>query len=608
MKKPFTPNLHTKPEDFSPEEKNKLASNGMRGTLKEEFNDFTKPDLTWEAEALAKSCGVYLEFNRAKTGEEKDWMYLIRVGIPGGGPINRKQWQLFDELSEKYAVDPHGISSLRLTTRQNIQFHWVKKPGVLDIIKTLAEHDMKSINGCGDNTRNVMACPLGNHSDIFDATKWSQKIADYFQLPLAPFMEVFAIDPQYMRKPEQSFAYGENLLNRKFKIGFSSVYRDEKTGKIIADNCVEMRTNDMGVAPIVDAASGKVTKFQVYVGGGQGERNGKPGLATLALPLCIVTEAQLLKTMDAVVKVHQEWGDRQNRVWARLKYVIKKMGVEWYREQVQKLVDFPLGAPDNNYDYGARHLHYGWHTQPNNGLLTYGAFIETGRITDASPNGKLKSMIRDLMNSYDIELMVTPNQDLLFTNIPVNAKEEFENKMKSYGYGVRNGKPYSKLRTLSGACVGRDTCRLTYTDSERFEPELIDELEKLGWSDMAESIGVTGCERQCFRPGTKTIGLVGSGLDRYMFKLFGDETAKFQGKPLMTADGEQMYLRSIPREQVTIIIDALFKFYKANAKPNEGMGDYHRRIGADALIAHLKENPVTTAMMQKPFPADCVME
>ncbi len=606
MKKPFTPDLDTKPENFSPEEKNKLASNGMRGTLGEEFRDFAKPDISWEAEQLAKSCGVYLEFNRAITGTEKDWMYLIRVGIPGGGPISRKQWHLFDELSSTYAIDPQGVSSLRLTTRQNIQFHWVKKPGVLAIVKTLAEHNMKSINGCGDNTRNVMACPLGHHSDIFNGTQWSQKIADYFQLPLAPFMEIFAIDPQYMHQPQESFAYGPNLLNRKFKIGFSSAYRDEKTGQIVVDNCVELLTNDMGIAPIIE--NGKVTRFQIYVGGGQGERNGKPGLATLAQPLAIVTEAQLLKTMDAVVQVHQQWGDRQNRVWARLKYVIKKMGMAWYREQVQKLVDFPLAAADLNYDYGPRHLHYGWHKQPDNGLLTYGAFIETGRITDASSNGKLKTMVRDLMNEYPIELMVTPNQDLLFTNIPVNAKAEFENKMKSYGYGQRDGKPYSKLRTLSGACVGRDTCRLTYTDSERFEPELIDELEKLGWADMAESIGVTGCERQCFRPGTKTIGLVGSGLDRYMFKLFGDETAKFQGRPLMTSDGEQMYLRSIPREQVTIIIDALFKFYKLNAKAGEGMGAYHRRIGAEAIIAYLKENPATTAMMQKPFPADCVME
>lgn len=605
MKKPFTPNLHTKPEDFSPEEKNKLASNGLRGTLKEEFRDFEKPDLSWEAEALAKSCGIYLEFNRALTGTEKDWMYLIRVGIPGGGPINRKQWQLFDELSEKYARDPQGVSSLRLTTRQNIQFHWVKKPGVLDIVKTLAEHDMKSINGCGDNTRNVMACPLGHHSDIFDATKWSQKIADYFQLPLAPFMEIFAIDPNYMRKPEESFAYGPNILNRKFKIGFSSVYRDEKTGKILPDNCVELLTNDMGVAPIVE--NGQVSKFQIYVGGGQGERNGKPSLATLAQPLCIVSEAQLLKTMDAVVKVHQEWGDRQNRVWARLKFVIKKMGLAWYREQVQKLVDFPLGDPNPNHDYGARHLHFGWHIQPDNGLLTYGAFIETGRISDASPNGKLKTMIRDLMNKYPIELMVTPNQDLLFTNIPVESKKDFEADLKKYQYGQRNGKAYSKLRTLSGACVGRDTCRLTYTDSERFEPELIDELEKLGWGDMAESIGVTGCERQCFRPATKTIGLVGSGLDRYMFKLFGDETAKFQGQPLIASNGEDLYLRSIPREDVVVVIDTLFKFYKANSKPNEGLGEFHRRIGADAIIAHLKATAATAPLMEKPFNTDCII-
>lgn len=164
------------------------------------------------------------------------------------------------------------------------------------------------------------------------------------------------------------------------------------------------------------------------------------------------------------------------------------------------------------------------------------------------------------------------------------------------------------MRILSGACVGRDTCRLTYTDSERFEPILIDELEKLGWGDMCESIGVTGCERQCFRPATKTIGLVGSGLDRYMFKLFGSETAKFQGKPLMTADGEQMYLRSIPREDVAIVIDALFKFYKTTSKPAEGLGEFHRRIGADALIAHLKDNPATSALMEKPFPANCVIE
>ncbi len=605
MKKPFTPNFKTPPEAFCPEELNKLKSNGIRGTLAAEFRDFAKPDLSWEAEQLAKSHGVYLEFNRAVTGEEKDWIYMIRISVPGGGPISREQWNLFDELSEKYSVDPEGHTSIRLTNRQNVQFHWVKKPGVLPIVKSLAEKGLNSLNGCGDNTRNVMGCPLSRGSDIFDANQLARKVADYFQLPLDPYIEIFAIDPKYIRRPEDSFAYGPGLLNRKFKIAVSAVHRDPSTGKLIPDNCVEMLTNDMAVAPIVE--NGTVGKFQIYIGGGQGERNAKLAMAALGQPLAIVTENQLLKTMDAVVQVHQEWGDRQNRFWARIKYVVKKMGIAWYREQVSQKVGFPLGQPDPHHDYGRRHLHFGWHAQAN-GLLTYGAFIENGRLTDQSPNGRLKTMIREIVNQYPVDLMITPNQDLLFTNLPASAKNAFEDELKTYGYGQRDGKVYSTLRLNSGACVGRDTCRLTYTDSEKFEPFLIDELENLGWGDMAESIGITGCERQCFRPATKTIGLVGSGMDRYQFKLFGDESARFQGKPLIASGGEQMYLRSVPRDQVPVVIDALFKFHKTHAKAGEGVGDFHRRIGADAIIAHLKENPATTALMEKPFNTDCVLE
>ena len=133
-------------------------------------------------------------------------------------------------------------------------------------------------------------------------------------------------------------------------------------------------------------------------------------------------------------------------------------------------------------------------------------------------------------------------------------------------------------------------------------------MEQLGWGDLKESIGITGCERQCFRPATKTIGLVGSGVDRYQFKLFGDESARFQGKPLISSDGEEMYLRSVPREGVAVVIDALFKFYQKNRKTNEGLGAFHRRVGADGIIRHLQENEATKALMEKPAPTDCVLE
>ncbi|MDP2654248.1 MAG: nitrite/sulfite reductase [Candidatus Omnitrophota bacterium] len=605
MKKPFTPNLKTPLDLLCKEELNKQAQ-GLHGAVSQEFRDISKADISWETEQIAKSHGVYLEFNRAKTGEEKHWMYLIRISNPGGGPITREQWRLFDELSDKHTKDTQGIPSLRLTNRQNIQFHWVSKQGVLEIVKKLAEAGKRSINGCGDNTRNVMGCPLSRSSDIFDANAWAQKAGAYFQLPLDPYIEVWALDPKYIRKPEESFSYGPRLLNRKFKLAFSTVHKDPHTGKIVPDNCVEALTNDMAVVPIVD--NGKVSRFQIYIGGGQGERNGKPSMASLAQPLAIVSEKQLFQVLDAVVHVHEEWGDRQNRFWARIKYVVKKMGTDWYRQQVEARLGVKLDSPDLKLDYGARHLHFGWTLQPKNGLYAYGAFIENGRVTDASPNGKLKTMIREIMEKYPVELSVTPNQDALFTNVPQDARADFEADLKKHGFGLRNGKTYSHLRLHSGACVGRDTCRLTYTDSEKFEPFLVDELEKMGWADMAESIGITGCERQCFRPATKTIGLVGSGMDRYQLKLMGSESARHQGVPLLSAGGQGIYLRSIPREKVAAVIDALFRFYKANAKPGEDMGAYHHRIGMDAIIQHLKENPATAPLMLKPFPADCVIE
>ena len=155
-RKPVDINLKTPQEALCKEELNKLASGGFLGNLKADFRDLSRADLAWESEALAKSHGIYLEFNRAKTGEEKEWIYMFRISIPGGGPLNTKQWNLIDELTEKYCQDSDGVPSIRLTNRHNIQFHWVKKEHVPLMIKALAESGLNTLNGCGDNTRNVM--------------------------------------------------------------------------------------------------------------------------------------------------------------------------------------------------------------------------------------------------------------------------------------------------------------------------------------------------------------------------------------------------------------------------------------------------------------------
>jgi len=107
VKKPFEPNFRTPSKELCREEFNKLNAKEGKVDLFKAFRD-DKADMAWEAEQIAKSNGIYLEFDRAKTGQEKDWMYMIRVMNPGGGPLNRDQWLIFDELSEKYTTDPQG--------------------------------------------------------------------------------------------------------------------------------------------------------------------------------------------------------------------------------------------------------------------------------------------------------------------------------------------------------------------------------------------------------------------------------------------------------------------------------------------------------------------
>ncbi|BAM03021.1 nitrite/sulfite reductase [Phycisphaera mikurensis] len=637
------PLIPTPQDQLSADEHFKIESAGMVGVLPERYRDHETMDLEKEAEFLSKSHGLYLEYNRAKTGVEKDWMYMVRVTVPGGGAFDARQWAILDSVADKYCDhNPYGGNSLRLTTRQNIQYHWLRKPQVMSLVQDIAKSGFYTLNGCGDNVRNVMGCPLSKFGTIpgANAFELSHRYGDYFRLPAASHIQVFAVDPNDIKDPEVQYDYGKQLLNRKFKIAFSTVHRDPRTGVVTADNCTEIRTNEVGVAPVVEGtgSDARVVGYQVYVGGGQGEKKGKPTFAAHGKALGVFTPDQLMPGLKAIVDVHKQWGDRKNRVWARLKYVVWKQGIAWYREQV-KAEGVSFDPPDESLHPGERMLHHGWNEQESNGLWAYGAYVECGRLADGayidkaklgdareaaphlapsnspdaeptdaadgtlhagSGSARLKSMVPAVLDAFPgTEVMVTPNQDLLFANIEEAAKEDFVAKLAEFGHGTRRGKAYSKLRVLSGACVGLPTCRLSYTDSEQFEPELMDQLEDMGYGDVAESIGITGCERQCFRPGTKSIGWVGSGGDNYGLKLGGSEDGSTQGHWL--TDGEKQYLSMVPREEVANVCAVLFDWWKTQKQGNNGsserLGPFVHRMGFEAVITRFRDDPRTSALM-----------
>ena len=595
------PLLQTPVEEMNHIEQFKFESNGTVGNLAADLRDMSTQDIVEATEQVAKSHGIYLEYNRATTGKEKDWMYMIRISVPGGGGFTLKQWQVVDDVANKYTTNPQGVTSLRLTTRQNIQFHWVYKKDIINLVREIAHSGYFTLNGCGDNARNVMGCPLSKFSTVFDANALAHEFGTYFRLPAAAHIQIFEIDTSVIQTPEKHFNYGKRLLNRKFKIGIGAVHQDEQ-GNWYNDNCVEMRTNDLGIAPIIENDS--VDHFMFYIGGGQGEKLGKPTMAALGLPLGVVSREQALKATDAIMSIHQEWGDRKNRHWARLKYVVQAKGIAWWQQQV-KAAGVDLSDPIENFYPGVRCLHHGWAKQPSNGLWSYGAYIENGRLIDG-PNGNLKSMVPAVLEAFPgTEAMITPNQDLLFVNVPEDAKADLVGKLESFGQGKRNGKSLSKLRVLSGACVGLPTCRLATADSEMYEPTLIDQLEELGYGDTCESIGITGCERQCFRPATKSIGLIGQGPGRYSIKLGGSEDGSTQGQYIN--DGQRWYMTQVTDAVMPQVIGILIDHYKANrSDDSETMGTFHQRVGMNAIIEMLKANAVTAPLMGKTRPAPYV--
>jgi sulfite reductase (NADPH) hemoprotein beta-component len=624
------PQLNTPRDEWNEVEKTKLANvtaEGPLGDLVGSFRDLSQQDVAEETEALAKSHGIYLEYDRAKTGKEKDWMYMVRISVAGGGPFTRDTWRVIDDLAEQYTTPSEGGSkSIRLTTRQNIQYHWVRKKDLVPLVRDIAKTGFFALNGCGDNTRNVMGCPLSRHSTLYNAHAAAQKFGKYFELPPESHIKIFEVDTSLTRfdgsrisEPRtEKYEYGPQLLNRKFKIAFSAVHRNPLTGAVEYDNCVELRTNDMGIAPVVE--NDRVVAFQVYIGGGQGERNGKASASMLGLPVALFTPENLTKGLDSIVKVHEQWGDRKNRHWARLKYVVNSQGIPWYQDQL-RAIGATFEQPLPHFDPGPRQMHHGWTTQEDNGKLAYGMYIECGRLIDRSPGTSdarsgggstpgnhehTRALVRHLMDTFDTEVLITPNQDLLFTNLDPAAKSDFEAQFSRFSYGQRNGKPYSKLRLLSGACVGLPTCRLSYSDSEQFEPELIDELEALGFGDLSESIGITGCERQCFRPGTKSLGWVGQGPDMYMLKVGGSEDGRWQGIPL--AEDGKLYLRQVPRASVATVCAVLFESYLGNRQAQEDLGAYLRRLGQARILSILRADPRTEALTKKTAVAPYVPE
>jgi sulfite reductase (ferredoxin) len=282
------------------------------------------------------------------------------------------------------------------------------------------------------------------------------------------------------------------------------------------------------------------------------------------------------------VKVQRDFGNREDRKVARLKYTIHNHGLDWFKSKVEEYFGQSLPAP-RDIDVTDVDDHIGWHEQ-GDGKLFLGINIECGRIKDEG-SLRIKTGLRAILSKYGMETRLTPLQAVLLCDI--DPKDKADITAMLVAHGIKQDHELTLLRRFSIACPAFPTCGLSITESERALPSIIDELEvemaKLGMKGDRIAVHMTGCPNGCARPYTPDIGLVGKqagvggALGKYTIYLGGNA----QGTRLA-----YIYKDSVPQTEIASTLVAPLQYYKANRLPGEAFGDFCHRKGLADLQQH----------------------
>lgn len=538
----------------------KAASRHLRGTLADGLIDPVSGAIAPADTQVSKFHGIYQQDDRDQRSErtrqklEPAYSFMIRARIPGG-LITTDQWLGLDRIALE-----HANQTLRLTTRQAVQFHGVVKRNLKQTIQEINEATLDTIAACGDVNRNVMTPPLPLSSDVHrEVQKQAEALSEHLMPQSRAYHEIW-LDGKKLEssQTEQEPIYGDTYLPRKFKATFV----------VPPQNDVDVYSQDLGFVAIVER--GKIVGYNVSVGGGMGMTHGETDTyPRLADVLGFIEPENVLAVAEAVVTTQRDFGDRSNRKHARLKYTIDDRGVDWFRTEIEKRSGLRF-AEQRKFAFVANGDRYGWQ-QDDVGAWHYGLFVQNGRIRDAKEY-RLLSGLREIAKMHNAEYRLTPNQNLIISKVAEADKARISALLEDYG--IENSQQASPLRLNSMACVAFPTCGLAMAESERYLPSLIDKLDAIlqqnDISDEAITIRMTGCPNGCARPYIAEIGLVGKGPGRYTVFLGAGFAGQRLGKP---------YLDNANEEQLLAALQPLIAAFANDRETDEHFGDFLVRTG-----------------------------
>lgn len=546
--------------NLSSTERIKQASDNLRGTLKESLENEITGNLYEDDVALVRFHGMYVQDDRDRREEramkklERLYSFMIRLRLPGGF-LTPQQW-----------IDLHNIAGenatgvIKITTRQTIQLHGVLKSTVKPTLKAFREAHLTTIATCGDINRNVLCSSHPKQSPVHGEVFQYAKAIDKMLLPKThAYYEIWLDDEKIVDKQsEEDPLYQDRYMPRKFKIAIA----------IPPNNDVDVFANDIGLIAIIK--NNKLKGFNIAIGGGMSTTHGNPDhYARLGSIIGFVdTKEKLLKAVYEILTIQRDYGNRSDRKLARLKYTVDRLGLEWWKEELERRAGFKI-EKEKPFSFEQRKDYYGWE-QNHEGLWYYTLFIENGRVLD-DENLLMRSALLEVANTGKANFIFTCNQNLILGDIQESDKPAINEILEKYKV-VEHTNSASPVRKNAMACVALNTCPLALAEGQRYLPSLLSKIESLltnyGLQNEEIVVRMTGCPNGCARPFIAELGFVGTALGRYNLHIGGDKL----GTRL-----NRLFKESLDEAAILAELNLLFAAFANERINGEEFGDFTNR-------------------------------
>lgn len=513
-----------------------------------------------------------LRLARGVYGQRQQGVQMVRIKLPYG-KMTFKQWKRISDISDKYST-----GNLHLTTRQDIQIHFVSLDRTPELWHELEQDNVTLREACGNTVRNITASVTAgiDPNEPFDITPYAHSLFEYL-----------------LRNPICQ------EMGRKIKISFSNTDEDTALAFI----------HDMGFLPkIKDGKRG----FKVVVGGGLGAQPRMADLAHEFLP-----EDQLIPFAEAVLRVFDRHGERNSRSKARMKFLLQKIGFEAFMELVAAE---RLAIKNKSYEINTERyeLSEEIHTKvetPSN-LQKFEIWKATNTFEQKQkgkfgvfiriPLGNISSVVsRSLIEKLDgfvgNDIRVTINQGLFLRNVPAENLSYVYNVLDSEGLAAFGANSVANIT----ACPGTDTCNLAISDSVSITYELEKVIDQ-EFPDLVKNndfkIKISGCMNSCGQHGMANIGFHGSSLKDANKNVLPALQVLLGGGSSGDGFGRAAEkVIKVPSKRGPQVLRYIFADYQDNGLEGEYFNNYFDRQGKNYFYELLKPLASLEALVQSDF-------